>query len=256
MTPSNLPLRAVIIDADAPSRRQVAEWLSAQDGVALVGEAATGRAAITLIRRHRPQVAFLNPDLEGGDGFEVLRSFPAAERPLTVLLSTTSDSALQAFEFEAVDFLLPPYVSSRLTGALERVRRRLNNPGAPIHTGPPDRLSVRISGRILLLPHRDIRFLRARNLKTEIRASSSLHLVNHPLHELAVKLPGGRFLRIHRSTVVNLDHVTQIRPKAHGDGAVVLDDGTEIAFSRTRRRALLEELMRLHGPASIGGFGV
>ena len=246
MTPSKLPVRAVLIDPDAMARRPVAEWLRAQVGVTLIGEAADGRAAVDLIRIQRPQVAFLTPDLGGLDAFEVLGMFPATERPLAVLLATDADQAPRAFDFDAVDFLLPPYTPARLTSALGRVRRRLNHPTVAVRNAPPDRLPVRLAGRILLLPHSDIRFLRARNLKTEIRGACGIHLVSQPLHELEVKLPADRFLRVHRSAVVNLDHVRQVRPKAHGDGAVVLDDGTEIAFSRTRRRALLHGLLHRH----------
>ncbi len=249
MTPSNLPVRVAIIDSDALARRRVGDWLRAQPGVTLLGEVGEVVPGIELIRRRRPQVVFLNPDLAGVDGFEVLGSVPAAERPLTVLLSNNPDQALRAFEFDAVDFLLQPFNAIRLASALERVRRRLDPAATAPRTGPPDRLSVRLNGRILLLAHVDIRFLRARNLKTEIRGGGGVHLVNHPLRELAAKLPPDRFLRVHRSTVVNLDHVRQLRPKAHGDGALLLHDGTEIPYSRTRRRALLDGLLSLHGPA-------
>lgn len=244
----NRPIRAVILAPDSDGKKRLADWLRGCDDVSVVDSRVDANGSADALRRHRPDVVFADLDLGGADAITFLSALPEDHRPLAVILAATGDHALRAFEHDTVDYLVAPFGAQRLDAALDRVRRRLST-RVTLGTGAPalEKLPVRINGRILLLRFEEIRLLRARNLKTEIVGVATGHLVNHSLGELASKLPPGRFLRVHRSVIVNLSHVRQLHAKAHGDGDLVLSDGTRVSYTRTHRRALVEALSGNNG---------
>lgn len=243
MTATTPPIRAVIIDRHADSRHRLVQWLNRETGFGVSGEFAGLEDVVAFIRTSRPHVLFIRPDDQGPDAFESLASIPAAVRPLAVFVDGSPADAPRAFELDAVDFIVKPLTAERLALAVERVRRRLATPRVPaVLPVTGSRLPIRVRGRILLLPVDTIRSIHARNVQSEIHTTDGVHRVNQSLGDLAARLPADRFLRIHRSTVVQVTHVRQLRPKAHGDGMVVMDDGRELPFSRSHRRALREAL--------------
>jgi two-component system LytT family response regulator len=245
------PYRMAVVLHDVRWRRQFTEWLGTLPGWVQAGLAATGPTAVDLLRVGRPDAVLLAADLPGTDGFEILLALPPAERPVVLFCSPDPDAAARAFEFDAADFLILPVTVARWQAAMERVTRRLQ----VVRTGPPDasaseRLSVRAGRRVLVLVLEQILSLRSQDVQTEIHRVGQQDRVGESLQSLCQRLPSDRFLRVHRSAVVNLDHVREVRPKAHGDGVAILADGSEVPVSRTRRRALLQALSRHQGPVA------
>ncbi len=253
MTAATPPVRAVLLDPNDGSRRRIRDWIEREPGVELIGEVPRLDLAVGFFRRRRPQVVFVGPHAKGTRVFEVLFSLVSSVRPLAVFVDGDPSDAARAFELDAVDYIVGPVTNDRLSLALVKVRRRLSESHVP--TPIPlagNRLAIRVSGRILLLPIESIRSLHARNVQTEIHADEAIHLVHQPLRELESRLPADRFVRVHRSTLVNIARVRQLRPKAHGDGTAVMDDGREIEFSRSHRQSLRNALFVRQSPTELG----
>jgi two-component system LytT family response regulator len=266
--PSTPRLRAVLVDDEPAARRGLRLLLDRDNEVEVAGEAATGTEAVEIIRRTRPDLAFLDVQMPGGSGFDVLQQVGPAVAPVVVFVTAYDEHALRAFEVSAVDYLLKPYDDARFTLALQRakgeVRRRQTekvnarltqlleylqqNPGNPPAAAAPERANERIllksSGEILFLKPGEIDWIEAEGDYMKFHVSGRAHLMRETMARLEARLDPGRFVRIHRSTIVNLDRVRKLSPSFGGEYAVVLHDGTKLRLSRgyhERIATLLEQ---------------
>jgi two-component system LytT family response regulator len=275
------PLGALLVDDEPLARAALRVLCAADPEVRVVGECGSGAEAVRLITDEVPDLLFLDVQMPGMDGFEVLRRI-APRAPVVVFTTAYDEYALRAFEVHAVDYLLKPFDDERFARALARAKaqarahevqdlvRRLSAlvpdlraearlDSRPPETRPPetrlpesrppesrladlpDRIAVRDGNRLRLVAVADIDWISADDYYAEIHAGPHSFLARESLAALEQKLAGGRFARVHRSAIVNLDRVREIRADGR-EQVCVLRDGTELPVSRSRRQALLARL--------------
>lgn len=257
-------IRTLIVDDEPLARRGIALRLARHADIDVVAEAGNGREAFFAISEHLPQLMFLDVQMPGVDGFELLRAVPAPQLPLTVFVTAYDQYAMRAFEESALDYLLKPIDDARFDHSVERARRSLSTLEADDHrarllrlvgniSGRPhmtldqalldadnlivhtagDRLAIRDAGRVLRLPLDDILWIDAAGDYMCVHTSADTHIVRTTMHELEGRLDPRRFQRIHRSTIVNIARVRELRTHLNGEYFLILDSGQELKLSRT-----------------------
>ena len=247
-------IRAVVVDDEVPARRKVAGLLETHGDFTLVGGAGDGREALDLLRRERPDVAFLDIQMPGLNGFDVLAELRGDERPHVVFTTAYDKYALRAFEVHASDYLLKPFDPERFAQALDRVRASLTEKSAG-DVGERlaglleaiakkqryrSRIGVRAGNQLQVIPVSRIDWIEAAGNYVELHVGRETHLLRESLAGMVERLDPLCFARIHRSVVVNVDRVRTVRPWSHNDYQVVLADGGELRLSRRYRENLFE----------------
>jgi two-component system LytT family response regulator len=238
-----------VVEDEPIAREQLRDLLSTVDWIECVGEAADGQSAIAAIDTLRPDLVFLDIEMPELNGLEVLRRI---EHDPAVVFTTAYDRfAVAAFELEAIDYLLKPFGRDRLLAALERARRAVRDPSDEsvsrrageamdqlAGTGPLVRIFVRDRGRIVPVAVGDIERLEADDDYVAVHTRGRRYLVYLGMNEFEARLDPQRFLRIHRSHIVNLDHVAALEQFDPTRMQVMMRDGAKIVASRTRSREL------------------
>jgi two-component system LytT family response regulator len=248
-------VRVLIVDDEAPARRKIRAHLAETAGVEVAGEAASGPEAVASIRALRPDLVFLDVQMPGMNGFEVLEAVGADAMPAVVFVTAYDEFAVDAFEVQAVDYLMKPFHAERfrqaLSRALERISRR--EPSGEslsrlieelVKKTPRDtqRLLVRDGERIWFVPLREVVRLSAEGNYVQVHtARGQRHLLRETLAGLEARLDPERFARIHRSEIVNVDFVAEVLPAFHGDYTVRLKNGEEVRLSRRYQDRLLRD---------------
>ncbi len=249
-----MKLRVLIAEDEPISRERLRRLLDAEKQVQIVAECSNGDEALAAIRQTRPDLVLLDIRMPARDGFEVLRELKAEERPAIIIVTASDQFAMRAFEIHAVDYLLKPFDQERLHTALDRARARLSARGAgsdSIGNGlpkegridRPDRLAIKEGGRISLVQFATIDWIAAADNYAELHVGTASHLLRTTITQLVEQLPADSFIRISRSTLVNVNRIKEIRSKTHGDYLVLMASGAELTATRTYR----EELMRSLG---------
>ena len=217
-------VRCAVADDEPRARATLRGLLEARDDVELVGEAGDGLAALAICERERPELLFLDVEMPGATGLEVLERLPAESRPLTILTTAHAHFAVPAFDLEAVDFLLKPFDDARFTRALERALERLrpSSEGAE-PTRTLDRLAIHREGRVELVEAATIRYVLAASQYVTIHTDTGEHLMRTSLGALERDLDPARFARIHRSALVALDAIRALRTDAAGRATVEVE---------------------------------
>jgi two-component system, LytTR family, response regulator len=261
-------IRTAVVDDEAVARRTLRRLLECDPDIELVGEAA-GTAAPALIVETRPDLVFLDVQMPGMSGLDVLAAVQDRHVPLVVFVTAHDEYAVQAFELRALDYLLKPFTDARFHEALARAKASIREAETrrvigrirevvagrtprPVEAGalepaPPaagfrSRIGVKVSGRTTLLDLADVDWIEAVGSCVRVYAGGTRSMVRTTLAELEASLDPHRFFRIHRSAVVNLQRIRHLEHWSHGDYLVVLTDGTELRLSRSRRRAMEEVL--------------
>ena len=251
------PIRALIVD-DEPAARDTIRGLLARDpAVIVVGECGDGRSALETIREAAPQLVFLDVQMPEMDGFAMLRQLAPSELPVVVFTTAYDQYALQAFEAHALDYLLKPFDDDRFREALGRAKERVRQgrvdavsrqlrdlldgfPDAPevardrYHT----RLVVRSGERTVVLAVRDIDWVEADGDAVRIHAARAEYVLRETMKDLERRLDPSRLVRIHRSTIVNVDRIRELQPYYRAEYVVILHDGTRLKLSRGSRARL------------------
>lgn len=257
-TPAGAP-RAVLVD-DEPLARENVRLVLGEEDIDFVAECGTGAEAVRAITAHDPHLVFLDIELPDMDGFQVLARLPPDRRPAVVFVTAYREHAVEAFEVHAADYVVKPFSDVRLREATRRATGRwargetglwdrladlvesLEETGQPLSAAPEfaRRLVVgeRESRRVVRVE--DVDYLEADGNYVRVHTDGEEHLVRSTLTGLLDRLDPGVFVRIHRSTVVNLDRVREIKPWFAGRYVTVLRDGERLRVSRTYRDALLE----------------
>ena len=247
-------IRVLVADDEAPARQRLIDLLHKDAQVKAVLEAGDGQAAVEMIEREAPDLVFLDVQMPQLDGLEVVKAVGADSMPLTVFVTAYDQHAIKAFEANALDYLLKPFSDERLEAALCRAKARHDersmrefgrNVLRMISAGPAggsylDRLVVKSAGTTRFLRVADIDWIEGAGVYVNLHVGGKELLYRAALNELADCLDPVRFVRVHRSAIVNIDSILELQPISHGEFEMVLKDGHRSRVSRTYR-ALLEK---------------
>jgi len=262
-------LKTIIVDDEALARRGLMLRLSGRDDVEVIAEARNGREALDLIREYEPDLVFLDIQMPGIDGFDVLRELSAEEMPAIVFVTAFNDYAIKAFEANALDYLLKPIEDSRLSEALERVTENLDQRQALKHkesllqlvgdiTGEPvgsmeelstrdvegmkkkeiPKLEIKDGGRTTWIPQNEIEWIDAAGDYMCVHAGGETHIMRMTMKMLEASLDPDYLHRIHRSTIVNIHQVKEMRAHINGEYFLTLNGGHTVKLSRTYKDKL------------------
>jgi len=256
MTTAAPRIRALIVDDEPPARKRLRDLLGGEPALEIVGEAGSGTEAVKMIRAERPDLVFLDIQMPGTDGFGVIREIADDDPPLVVFVTAHDEHAIEAFEVQAVDYVLKPVLEPRLkkavhravdrirggtrdTAELARLLERLSQSAAP----QSGRLAIKHDGSVTFVRVDDVDWVEADGDYVRIHAGKATHVIRETITEVLSKLPPAHFVRVHRSIVVNTERVREVQPWFKGDYVLILHDGTKLRSGRTYRavvQALIE----------------
>lgn len=242
-------IRVLIVDDEPIAREGVRVQLLKYADVIVSGEAANGLEAVAAIRELVPDIVFLDVQMPGMSGFEVLEALGTRNLPAIVLVTAYDKYALQAFEINAIDYLLKPFDAERFARAFERARRELEKTRAAainqrlqtlLETVLPqkkflDRMVVKASGRIFFLPIAEIDWIEAADNYARLHVGRESHLIRETLSSLESRLNPELFLRIRHSAIVNITHIRELHPLFKGEYEILLQNGAKLVTSRRYR---------------------
>ena len=231
-------LRVLIVDDEALARRGVRLLVERAQGFSVVGEAATGAEAVRKIAELSPDVVFLDIQMPDGDGFDVVARVGTGRMPFTVFVTAYDEHALRAFEAHAIDYVLKPIDPERFAATMERLS------SFAARGALPRRLLLRDGPRILVFDEDRIEWVEADGDYVRVHGPGKPELVRQTLSELERRLDGRRFVRAHRSAIVNLDHVREIAPEGDRGLRLVLQSGHAVHVSRSHRDDVLARVRR------------
>ena len=249
-------LRVLVVDDEAPARQRLIDLLRQDAGVDSIAEAANGLDAVEMMRVDRPDLVFLDVQMPELDGLGVVDAIGAMAMPLTVFVTAYDQHAVRAFEANALDYLLKPYSDERLEAAMARARQRLSERSvyefgqrmlrlttrAAQPPRPLDRLVVKSGGTTRFVRVADIDYIEAAGVYVSLHIAGKKLLYRAALHDLVQRLDAVRFVRVHRSAVVNIESIVQLDARSHGEFDVVLKHGSRTRVSRTYRAHLEKRL--------------
>ncbi|MFK3741080.1 LytR/AlgR family response regulator transcription factor [Massilia sp. TN1-12] len=246
MSRMNVRLRVAIVDDEPLARLAVRTRLARHPGIELVAEYGDGDTAAAGLADVCPDLVFMDVEMPGRSGLEVLASLPRQTRPMAILLTAYDGFALQAFELAAIDYLLKPIDDERLDEALERALAAWPWRRAPLPAQAPwtRTFSVRAGSRTVLVDVADVEHIEADGDYATLHVQGKEYLVRERLHALALRLDPQQFQRVHRSSIVRLDMVAELRALTNRDAVLRLRDGTLLRASRTYMPALADALAR------------
>jgi len=239
-------IRTVIVDDEELARERMKFLLEVQADVEVVAVCSDGLSALEAIERTRPDLVFLDVQMPGMDGFEVVENLDASIAPDVVFVTAHDGHAIRAFEIHALDFLLKPFDQTRFEKTLDRARNRFHGgKGARIDSRLvtlleelreerkyPERLIVKSSGRVFFVRTEEIDWVEASGNYVKIHTKSDAHLLRESMKNMEAKLDPKTFVRIHRSAIVNIDRIKELEPWFHGEYIVIMQNGTRLTASR------------------------
>ncbi len=251
-------IRTLIIDDVALARQRLKRCLAGDAEIEIVGECDNGEKAVADIRSLAPELIFLDVQMPALDGFGVLEALRDDPLPAVIFVTAYNDYAIQAFEVNALDYLLKPVDCERLDKAVQRAKSRLaqvvRDDGLDsrfralledIKTKYIKRLTIKLTGRTILLPVDEIDWIETHGNYLKVHAGRESHLIRATMQSLETKLNPEKFVRVHRSVIVNVEKIKEIYPRSNGDQDLVLQNGRQLMLSRNYRErffSLLGEL--------------
>jgi two-component system LytT family response regulator len=255
------PVRVMIVDDEPLARAAIKLLLKGDAEVEVIAEAGSGVEAVKLIKQNAPDLLFLDIQMPGMNGFEVLEKINVESIPAIIFVTAFDQYALRAFEVHALDYLLKPFDDARFEKALRQARaqieqREINRLSHKLFSLLEDReeqqweaprtarskyltrLMIKSASRIFFLKVEEIDWIGAEDYYVRLHFGRKTHLLRETMNELEAKLDPEKFLRIHRSSIINLDRVKEMHAHFNGDYVVILRDGTELKLSRSRREQL------------------
>lgn len=259
-----MTIRTILVDDEPLATQGLRLRLEAHDDVEVIATANNGREAIRAIKTHKPDLVFLDIQMPGFDGFSVIQGLMDVEPPLFVFVTAYSEHALRAFEVQAVDYLEKPVLEDRLATTMERVRQRLSErhaaqhaerlkevlaehapeaagelDEAPVSDPAPGRfekmINIKDQGQIFRVDVDTIERIDAAGDYMCIQTGDNTLILRETMKDLEKRLDPRRFQRVHRSTIVNLDLVRQVKPHTNGECFLVLNSGAQVKVSRSYR---------------------
>ena len=260
-------IRTIIVDDEPLGRSRIESLLEDEQDIEIVAQCGDGVEALRVIKESTPDLLFLDVQIPEITGFELLDSLDRFDPPIVIFVTAHDEFALRAFDVHALDYLLKPFDDERFHEALNRARTHLRDKDAATlrrrlrdflrethdlggseptshSTRRLTRIVVKEGDRILFLKVDDVDWIEAADYYAKIHTGTSTYLIRETLANLEMQLDPERFVRIHRSTIVNLDRVQEMQPWFHGAFVVILTDGTELRLSRSRREHLQSRLQQ------------
>jgi two-component system LytT family response regulator len=256
-------IRALIVDDEPLARRTIRELLRDDPDVNVVGECNSGREAVESIHRQPPDLLFLDIQMPGMNGFDVLSRIELERIPAIIFVTAYDAYALKAFDVHALDYLLKPFTDERFKEALARAKSHVElrevrglaqslraflgeradaEPEPASREGFITRFAVKLGGRVIFVKPADVDWIEADNYYIKLHVGDKNYLLRLSMKELEERLDPKSFWRIHRSAIINLERVKELRQHPNGEYAAILKDGTELKLSRGRRERLQELL--------------
>jgi two-component system LytT family response regulator len=246
----------LVVDDEEPARQRLVDLLRGESLAVTILEAENGAAAVTAIEERRPDLVFLDVQMPELDGLGVTEAVGPEAMPLTVFVTAYDQHAVRAFEANALDYLLKPFSDERFEATMARVRSRLDERSLHefgerlmrmISSEPPakrrlDRLVVKSGGATRFIRVVDIDWIEAAGVYVNLHLTGKEILYRSALADLAERLDPARFIRVHRSTIVNIESILQLEPVSHGEFDVVMKSGARTRISRSYRAQLEERL--------------
>ena len=244
-------IRTIIADDEVLAREKLRILLSAEPGIQIIAECRSGKETVSALQAHRPDLLLLDIQMPDSDGFEVLKSIPSEEMPIVVFTTAYDQYAIKAFEARALDYLLKPFDQERLHDTMDRARSELRKARNPDITKQiltllaerkptsetERRLVIRAGGRVVFLDTDEIEWIEAAANYVRLHAGQKTYLLRSSIGHVAEKLDPTQFVRIHRSTIVNIGSIRELQPCNSGEFIVLLRDGKELPGSRSHRQA-------------------
>ncbi len=247
-----MKIRALIVDDESLARQRVRLLLAEESDVEVIGECGDGFEAVDQIQAGQPDLVFLDVQMPGMDGFEVLRRIPQALLPVVIFTTAFDQHALRAFEVNALDYLLKPSKPDRFAEAVQRARTQIANKQAgltlaqargllallgetPTPAGQLTRLAVKTPGKVTFVELDQIQAIEAAGKYAVVHVGKENHVLREAMSSLEANLPPQRFLRISRSVIVNIDQIQELQPMFEGENLVVLKNGKSYPTTRPIR---------------------
>ena len=252
-------MRTLVVDDEPMARERVMSLLQHEDDVEIVGACNDGAQAIAAIHHQTPDLVFLDVQMPGIDGFGVISAIGPDRMPIVIFVTAYDEYAIKAFEVHALDYLLKPFGKDRFQETLKRARASLERRRAgdlgrrllamvnDIKPEPPkfDRLVVKSGGRVFFLRSEDIDWIEAAGNYVRLHLGDESHLFRETMNRMEARLDNRRFVRIHRSRIVNTERIKELQPWFNGEYVVVLRNGTKLPLSRGYRDKLQEQLGKI-----------
>ncbi len=252
-------IKALIVDDEFLGRERIRSLLTEHADIKIAGECVNGREAIEAIRNLKPDLVFLDVQMPKIDGFDVVQIIGAENMPAVIFITAYDEYAIRAFEINAVDYLLKPFDEERFEKALARAKREIQTQELlteikgnlrkslkEVRTEPQflKRIPVKSASGTTFVPTEEIDWISASGHYLELHIGNETHLIRERLSVMETKLDPQIFMRIHRSTIVNLDRIKSLHPMFNGDQLVILKNGRKLNLSRNYYDRLKIHLMR------------
>ena len=249
-------IRTMVVDDEPVARERMVGLLSQEKDIELVGECADGQQAVNAIQQQHPDLVFLDVQMPGAGGFEVLQAVGPERMPMVIFVTAYDQHALRAFEVRALDYLLKPFDRTRFHDAVQRARatieqqetgdlgRRLLALVKDLRPAAPrtDRLVVKSGGRLFFLRTDEIDWIEAAGNYARLHVGNDSPLLRETMISLESRLDAEKFFRIHRSRIVNMERIQELQPWFNGEYVVILRNGTRLTLSRGYREKLQERV--------------
>lgn len=241
--------RVLTVENELAARRHLRGLLLLDPDLELAAECGSGAEAMRVLEHAKVDIVFADAEAQDMNGFEIARVI-SGRKPLVILTSVRSDHALHAFEARAFDYLLKPIEEKRFESSLGRAKAEITRTtlAAARPRQRPERIAVRQDGRVLFLRVDDIDWIEAADNYVGLHCAGRIHMLRETMRDAEARLDPARFVRIHRSAIVNIDRIRELRPWFRGDYQVILQDGTRLILTRNHRERLGSQLL-------LGSFG-
>lgn len=251
-------IRTLIVDDESLARERIRDMLASDPQIEVVADCANGRDAIEAIQLLSPDLVFLDVEMPGIDGFGVLEAIKSGRIPTIIFVTAYDRYAVRAFEVFALDYLLKPFDQERFDKALSRAKAQLSieqndalnqrilSALEAIKTRPVhlERLVIKMNGHVFFIKAEEIDWLEAEGNYVRLHAGKESYLLRDTISALESQLDPKRFIRVHRSAIVNIDRITELQPWFHGEYRIILREGVQLTLSRTYREKLHDLLGR------------
>ncbi len=249
--------KVLIVDDEPLARKYIREMLVGLGGIEIVAEAGNGTVAARMIRKHRPDLMFLDIQMPEMDGFALLSSLSEDEIPVTIFTTAYEEFALRAFEVHALDYLLKPFDQERFVNAVKRALEMIGEPVSKelestqiaellrsLRQKPAfmERFLVKKDGRIVFLDVNSIAWIKADDKYLHLHCHKTSHMIRQTLSSIKSQLDPAKFVQLNRSVIVNVNHINELHTMFNGDHEVQINDGTKFTLSRNHKTALFDLL--------------